>query len=65
MKIGPAFSEITCPEIQPMKTRKLSSIEDRSPTDRVSTFDLDFRSLTLTSDLDVHSQESDGHDPYS
>jgi len=33
-------------------------IEDRSTTDRVSTFDLDFLSLTLTCDLDLQSQES-------
>jgi len=50
-------------------TRKLYSINDKAPTDRVnyciSTFDLDFRSLALTSDLQLQSQQSYRYDPYA
>ena len=44
-------------------TRKQSSIEGRGPTNCILTSDFDFCSLTLTSDLDLQSQKSYGHDP--
>jgi len=44
-------------------TSKLSSIEDRGPTDRFLTDTLTL-TLSLTSDLDLQSHESHGHEPY-
>jgi len=47
------------------ETRKLSSIEDRGPTDRVPNWDGEIPTLTLTSDLNPQSRENHGHDPYT
>jgi len=51
-------------------TRKLSSIEDRNQTDRVRVWvgveiGVRVRGLTLSSDLDLQSQVSYGHDPHT